>query len=61
LVKPPSHGTIATPVGNEDRAFGKYTRQLRGDPLPGSLLFAGLFAFAAAGIMWLIRLFKVET
>ncbi len=56
-----NHGPIATRVGNEDRAFGKYTRQLPGDPLPGSLLFAGLFAFAAAGIMWLILLFKVET
>jgi hypothetical protein len=56
-----SRGPIATPVGNEDKAFGKYTRQPPGNTLPGSLLFAGLFAFTAAGIMWLIRLIKVET
>src|SRR4029077_3325029 len=55
------HGLIATPVGNEDKAFGKYTRQPLGSTLPGSLLLAGMFAFTATGIMWLTGLGRAET
>ncbi len=47
-----SHDAIATPVGDEDKSFGKYSQSSRSS-FPVSLFFAGLFALIAASVMWL--------